>query len=129
MKRNRNFNGQGTVLSIDKCVTIHQRNVQYLLLEIYKVKMSISPTIMNEIFQFFENPFYELRIGIHLPSRNSRTVFFGTESIINLWAKLWNIVTKNIKSSELLSVFKSKIKYWTLNHCLCRIYKKVGFIN
>ena len=129
MKRNRNFNGQSTVLSIDKRITIHQRNLQYLLLEIYKVKMSIPPTIMNEIFQFFENPFYELRIGIHLPSRNSRTVFFGIESIINLWAKLWNIVTKNIKSSELLRVFKSKIKYWTLNHCSCRIYKKVGFIN
>ena len=35
---------------------------------------------MNEIFQFFENPVYEFRSGVHLPS--SRTVSFGTESII-----------------------------------------------
>ena len=75
-------------LNIDKSVTIHQRNLQYLLIEIYKVKKSISPTIMNEIFQFHENPIYELKSGVHLPSRNSRTVFFSTESIINLGAKL-----------------------------------------
>ena len=43
---------------------------------------------MNEIFQFYENPIYELKSGVHLPSRNSRTVFFSTESIINLGAKL-----------------------------------------
>ena len=53
---------------------------------------------MNEIFQFFENPVYELRSGVHLLSRNSRTVFFGTESIINLGAKLW-LVFSNLKSN------------------------------
>ena len=100
-------------------VTIHQRNLQYLLIEIYKVKKVISPTIMNEIFQFFENPVYELSSGVHLPSRNSRTTFFGTESIMNLGAQLWNMVPENIKSSELLNVFKFKIKYWRPNHCPC----------
>ena len=107
------------LLNIDKSVTIHQRNLQYLLIEIYKVEKGISPTIMNEIFQFFENPVYELRSGVHLPSRNSRTVFFGTESIMNLGAKFWNMLTQNITSSESLNVFKSKVKYWTPNHCPC----------
>ena len=107
------------LLNIDKSVTIHQRNLQYLLIEIYKVKKGISPAIMNEIFQFFENSVYELRSGVHLPSRNSRTVFFGTDSIMNLGAKLWNMVTQNITSSESLNVFKSKVKYWTPNHCPC----------
>ena len=87
---------------------------------------------MNEISQFFENLVYELKSGVHLPSRNSRTVFLGTESIMNLGAKLWNMVPQNRKSSELLSVFKSKIKYCTPNHCLSRICKtyigQVGFI-
>ena len=121
------------LLNIDKSVTLHQRNLQYLLIEIYKVKKGISPTIMDEIFQFFENPVYELRSGVHLPSRNSRTVFFRTESIMNLGAKLWNVVPQNIKSFESLNVFKSRIKYWTPNHCPCRICKtyigQVGFIN
>ena len=121
------------LLNIDKSVTIHQRNLQYLLIEIYKVNKSFSSMLMNKILQFFENPVYELRKVVHLPSRNSRTVFFGTESIINLGAKLWHMVPENIESSESLSVFKSKIKYWTPNHCSCRICKtyidQVGFIN
>ena len=93
---------------------------------------------MKEIFQIFENPVFELRSGVHLPSRNSGTVFFGTESIMNLGAKLWNTGAQNrksseSKSSESLNVFKSKIKYCTPNHCRCRICKtyigQVGFIN
>ena len=93
----------------------------------------ISPRIMNEIFRFFESPVYELGSGVHLPSRDSPKVFFGVESIMNLGAKLWNMVPQNIKSSELLNVFKSKTKYWTPNHCPCRICNtcigQVGFIN
>ena len=60
-------------------------------------------------------------------------IFFGAESTRNLGAKLWNKVPENIKSFELLNVFKSKIKYWIPNHCSCRICKtyigQVGFIN
>ena len=85
--------------------------MQNLLIEIDEVKKGISLTIMNEIFQFFENPVYELRSGVHLPSRNSRIVFFGAESIMNLVAELWNMVPQNTKSSESRNVFKSKIKY------------------
>ena len=83
------------LLKIDKSVTIHQKNLQYLLIEIYKVKKGISPTIMNEIFQYLENPVCEFRSGVHIQTRYSRTVFFGTESIINLGAKLWNTVPVN----------------------------------
>ena len=88
---------------------------------------------MNEIFQYLENPVCEFRSAVHIQTRYSRTVFFGTESIINLGAKLWNMVPLNIKSSESLNIFNSKSKYWTPNHCPCRIYKtyigQVGFVN
>ena len=66
---------------------------------------------MNEMFQFVKNSVYELRSGCHLPNRNSRTGFFATETIINLKAKLWNVVPVNKKSSESPNIFKSKIKY------------------
>ena len=51
---------------------MHQTNLQYLLMEICKVKKDISPTTMNEIFQFFENLVFVLRSGFHVPTRNSR---------------------------------------------------------
>ena len=76
-----------------------------------------------KFFQFFENRVYELRSGVHLATRNSRTVFFVTESIINLGAKLWNMAPVNIKASESLNSFKSKTKHCKPNHCSCRICK------
>ena len=38
------------LLNKDKSVTIHQRNLQQLVTEIFKVKIGIAPIIMNEIF-------------------------------------------------------------------------------
>ena len=38
------------LLQQDKSITIHQRNLQYLAIEIYKVRMGLSPKIINEIF-------------------------------------------------------------------------------
>ena len=39
-------------LNKHKSVTIHQRNLQQLAIEIFKVKIGIVPIIMNEIFTF-----------------------------------------------------------------------------
>ena len=37
------------LLKLDKSVSIHYRNLQYLLTEIYEIKMGLSPPIMNDI--------------------------------------------------------------------------------
>ena len=39
-------------LNKDKSVTIQQRNLQQLAIEIFKVKIGIAPIIMNEIFTY-----------------------------------------------------------------------------
>ena len=54
------------LLNKDKSVTIHQRNLQQLAIEIFKVKIGIGPIIINEIFTFVENNTYNLRSGTHL---------------------------------------------------------------
>ena len=46
------------LLNKDKSVTIHQRNLQQLAIEIFKVKIGIAPIIMNEVFTFVENNTY-----------------------------------------------------------------------
>ena len=45
---------------LDNSVTIHQRNLQILATEIFKVKNSLAPEIMTEFFQIKE-PHYNLR--------------------------------------------------------------------
>ena len=42
------------LLKRDKSVTIHKKNLQYLLIKTYKGKKGISPTIINGIFQFLK---------------------------------------------------------------------------
>ena len=49
------------ILNKDKSVTTHQRNLQQLAIEIFKVKIGIAPIIMNEILTFVESNTYDLR--------------------------------------------------------------------
>ena len=42
------------LLAKDFSFKIHDRNLQKLLIEIFKVKMKLAPEIMNEVFDFME---------------------------------------------------------------------------
>ena len=53
-----------TLVKNDKSVTIHVRNLHYLVTEVYKVKNSIWPEIMRDIFHFQENENYNLKSGV-----------------------------------------------------------------
>ena len=69
------------LLSKDKSVTIHQRNLQLLATEIFKTKNELNPKIMEEIFTF-KNVDYDLRNNTSLKIGNLKTVYYGTESLI-----------------------------------------------
>ena len=60
-------------------VSIHCRNLQYLLTEIYKIKMGLSPPIMNGILNLDQNAFYNLRSIVTVTRTNIRTNKFGLE--------------------------------------------------
>ena len=70
-----------TLLKNYRFVTIHLRNLHYLVTEVYKVKNNISPEIMRDIFHFQENEKFNLRSGTHLASRNMRTTLFGKKTV------------------------------------------------
>ena len=65
----------------DKSVSVHMKNLQYLATDIFKVKNSLSPKIMHNVFNFQENKSYNLRRGKHLASRNMHTAHFGTDTM------------------------------------------------
>ena len=44
------------LLKKDKWISIHQRNLQILTTEIYKMKNDLGPDIMIDIFHFVEKP-------------------------------------------------------------------------
>ena len=119
------------LLSKDKSVTIHQRNLQLLATEIFKTKNELNPKIMEEIFTF-KNVDYDFRNNTSLKIGNLKTVYYGTESLINLGANIWNLLPNEYKELKSLSTFKSRISNWVTDECPCRMRKnyvtKIGFI-
>ena len=87
------------LLKKDKSVTIHQRNLQILATEIYKVRNDSRSENMKDIFHFVLKP-CNLRYYSTLQRRRNCTVYFGTESISSLAHKIWEIVSCEIKKRE-----------------------------
>ena len=120
------------LLDLDNSVTVHQKNLQVLVTEIYKVKNGIAPDIMNDIFEL-QNPSYNLRSSCNQFRReNVNTVHYGIQSVRYLGLKIWELVPNDIKYSNSSSKFKKLIKSWKPEACpsrLCKTYiAQVGFI-
>ena len=121
----------GELLELDKSFTIHHRNLQKLVTEIYKVKNNLSPGFMKTVFPDSINP-YNLRNETAFQTSNIRTVYHGAETITFRGPKTWSLVPTGIKNSKSLSEFKAKIKYWKPEGCSCRLCKvyvaNLGFL-
>ena len=115
----------------DKSFSIHERNLQKLAIEMYKVKNNLSPSFMKSIFPDSDNT-YNLRNNPSFKTKNIRTTYYGTETLMYRGPKTWDLVPNNIKQSNNLKEFKRKIKLWKPKGCACRMCKvfvaNLGFI-
>ena len=68
-------------------VTIHQRNLPTLAIEIFKVHNNIAPNIMKDIFQLENHQYYFLR-DVRLQRTNVNTVLCDTETVAFLGDQL-----------------------------------------
>ena len=73
-QNNLSFSG---LLDLDNSATMHQKNLQVLVTEIYKVKNGIAPYIMKDIFEL-QNPSYNLRSSCNqFRRKNIKYVRYG----------------------------------------------------
>ena len=93
----------------DNSLNIHHRNLQKLVTVIFKVKIGLSPELMNDVFEFMEKP-YSLRTTSHFRLRKIHTTKYGIETPSYLDFKLLNLVANEYKTIESLADFKAKIK-------------------
>ena len=111
--------------------TIHERNVQILGIELYKVINGLSTKIMSSIFPLKDSTRYPSENIFQ--TRNVHSVRYGTDSLAHLGPKIWSIIPNDIKEQKTLALFTKKIKKWKPSLCpcrLCKLYiKGVGFIN
>ena len=93
--RNDNLNFQ-ELLDLDNSVTIHQKNLLRLAIEMYKVKNNFAPVPMKNLFE-------ERNINNNLRKETSwivpkvRTVNYGTETVRYRGPKMWEALPSSLK--------------------------------
>ena len=87
------------LLARDNSVSVHQRNLRLLMLEIYKTKNSLNPPFMVYIFVERTNISYNLRNNDCLLVPTANTTAHGIETIRYVGSRLWQ--TYQVKSKSL----------------------------
>ena len=108
-----------SLLSNHNEITIHQRNLQVLMTEIYKIINHIAPPIMSSLFEIRENT-HNTRYFQVLSNESRRTVNYGLETICYRAPFLWANLPPEYKLASSLNIFKRKIKTWKGESCPCK---------
>ena len=120
------------LLTKDNSLTIHERNIKNLAIEMFKIKNNLSPSFLKEIFPESSN-LVNLRRKPAFQTFNVKSVYKGTETISFRGPQIWLALPNNIIESQTLAEFKLKLKTWKPKGCMCRICKTyvrdIGFIN
>ena len=120
-----------TLLENDNSITIHQRNIQALLVEIYKTLNNLNPTFMKEVFCLKELDYTTRKQNLVYP--NPHTVSNGLESFGYQVSQLWRKIPYNVQQSDSLITFKNIISKHGENICNCKLCKtyiaNLGYID
>ena len=99
------------LLRKDGSVIIHQRNLQFLAIEMFKVAKDKAPIFMNDIFATNENILTE-NVSSNTRSKSSfynpfnpKTVNYGLETLRSLGPKIWNMIPSDLKGIPTLCKF------------------------
>ena len=97
---------------------IHEKNLEVLMIEVYKSLNSLNPEFMWSMFLPKDCP-YNLRLGNVLTLPKAKHAI-GSNSILFRGALAWNYLPKEIKECTSLSTFKAKVKKHKV-YCHCKI--------
>ena len=107
---NDNISSFKDLLKRDKSFTIHQKTIQSLAIELFKVKGNLSDNMINDIFQT-RGINYNLRSQTDF-TNCVNTNIFGINSLRYFASKVWNIVPLETKNSESVKILTTKIRNW-----------------
>ena len=108
------------LLQKDSAVTIHTKNLQILMIEMYKTRNGLNHSFIQEIF-CDNTTYYNLRNNNEFFQPRVRSVNNGTESVRFKGPQLWQMLPPTIRNSQSLCQFKRKIQRWNgeIVHASC----------
>ena len=98
------------LLQKDSSVSIHERNIQTLATEMYKVSKGMPPSQINKLFARRIENLYNLRHSAKSLQPFVNSVRCVTESISYFGPKIWGMVPDTNKNIDSLYNFKKDIK-------------------
>ena len=100
--------------------TINMKNLQKLMIEIYKALNNMNLSI---VWEFYKKKCvtYDLRKRELCKIPEAKTSSYGVESLSFRGSFLWNTLDDSIKQEPSLAHFKNKMKHYTREQCTCRI--------
>ena len=103
-----------------------------MAIEMFEVKRNLAPIIMTEVFRLKTRSF-NTEHKSEFQRRNVKTVIYRSETASPLGPEVWDLISIELRNLTSLNAFKSEIKSWFSQQCLCRLSKKyinsLGFIN
>ena len=90
------------------------------MIEVCKIINGYVPPIKDNFFIFRENT-HNLRDFQIILNKNKKTVRYRLETIFYRIPLLWTNLPEEYKLANSLSEFKSKIKTWKCDTCVCRL--------
>ena len=111
------------LITLDNSCTIHQKHLQFLMIEVFKSLNHYSPELMWDLFCRKQQP-YNLRNQLLTQLPTAKSTRYGINSIIFRGSLIWNTLPNCFKISPTLSIFKNSIKSWKCNYCTCIYCKK-----
>ena len=110
-----------SLIEKDDTFTIHHRNIQLLLLEIYKSFNNLNPNIMKEVFSLKQCNYSLRNQGMDYP--NPRTVSYGLETFGYKGSQLWHNLPEEIRKVTDVLAFKRYVANHCQNTCNCNLCK------
>ena len=95
------------LLKKDNSVCIHYRNIQSLAIELYKVKHTISNSLILDIF-LLRSEDYNLRTQTDFIKPSTNTTRYGLKPLNFFASKVWDMITDEIKNSSTIEIFLKK---------------------
>ena len=120
------------LLKKNNSVCIHHRNIQSLVVELFRVKENLSNTITSDVFPARVLN-YNLRSQTDFLRHTFNTTKLGLNSLRHFASKVWSMIPIEIKNFLTVEIFKSKISKWEPSNCDCKLCQdylhRIGCVN